>query len=79
MLPSGMSDGDSCWSSSLSLSLSQMLQLLRRNVSSSRSKNVDILNLASQIAREMNGIKFTACKNGRDNSAMAVTLQQVSD
>ena len=61
----------------MSLSLSQMLQLLRRNVSSGRSKNVDILNVASQIAREMNAVKFTACKNGRDNTAMAVTLQQV--
>ena len=77
LFASGLSEGDPCWSSSLSLSLSQMLQLLRRNVSSSRSKNVDILNVASQIAREMNGIKFTACKNGRDNTAMAVKLQQV--
>ena len=73
-----MVEGDPCWSSSLSLSLSQMLQLLRRNVSSSRSKNVDILNVASQIGREMNALKFTACKNGKDNSAMAITLQQVS-
>jgi len=72
----GLAEGHPCWSSSLSLSLSQMLQLLRRNVSSGRSKNVDILNVASQIAREMNAIKFTACKNGRDNTAMAVTLQQ---
>lgn len=53
------------------------LTALKAELYSSRAKNVRILQLTEQIAYDLNGIRFTNCKSGKDRTSMSCTLEQV--
>lgn len=53
------------------------LTALRSELYASRAKNVRILQLIEEIAYDLNALRFTNCKSGKDRTAMAVTLEQV--
>lgn len=53
------------------------LTALRNELYSSRAKNVRIFQLTEQIAYDLEAIRFTNCKSGKDRTAMACTLEQI--
>merc|ERR1719186_1301215 len=55
-----------------------LLSILKNEVSRKVNKNVSILSLSQQICQQLEGIKFTSCKSGKDRTGMSVTLQQVN-
>jgi len=55
-----------------------LLSILKNEVSRKINKNVSILGLSQQICHQLEGIKFTSCKSGKDRTGMSVTLQQVN-
>ncbi|XP_025832000.1 type I inositol 3,4-bisphosphate 4-phosphatase isoform X2 [Agrilus planipennis] len=57
-------------------SLGDLVDELRSEVYGNKNKNVAILHLASQISRQMKGLRFTSCKSAKDRTGMAVTLEQ---
>jgi len=69
-------DADVCSGPNSGLTLGELMRHLHHNVLANKSKNVDVLHLAGQACREMNGLKFTSCKSAKDRTSMAVTLQQ---
>jgi hypothetical protein len=56
--------------------LDTMLSSLQAAVRSDKAKNVHILTMSEDIAREMNGGRLTCCKSGKDRTGMSVTLEQ---
>ncbi|XP_066586693.1 inositol polyphosphate-4-phosphatase type I A isoform X2 [Prorops nasuta] len=64
--------------SALSQTLADMISNLKICVQSETKKNVEILQLSSQICRRMRGLRFTSCKSAKDRTSMSITLEQVS-
>ncbi len=52
------------------------MNALKSEIWSNRAKNVRILDLAEQIVQNINGIRFSSCKSGKDRTSMAVTLEE---
>ena len=50
---------------------------LKSELYSNRAKNVRILQLTEKIAYDLNAIRFTNCKSGKDRTSMSCTLEQV--
>ncbi|PVD35201.1 hypothetical protein C0Q70_06482 [Pomacea canaliculata] len=55
--------------------LNHLMKLLHANVSTKKSKNVEILHLTEEICRSLRGVRITTCKSGKDRTSMAVTLE----
>ncbi|CAG5134315.1 unnamed protein product [Candidula unifasciata] len=58
-------------------SLHHMVKMLQNNVMTKKSKNVEVLHVASAVTRALRGLRATFCKSGKDRTAMAVTLEMV--
>lgn len=58
--------------------LVDLIDKLGLAVHSQRSKNPEVLALASQCCRAMAGLRFTSCKSGKDRTGMSCTLEQSS-
>ncbi|XP_014473964.1 PREDICTED: type I inositol 3,4-bisphosphate 4-phosphatase isoform X1 [Dinoponera quadriceps] len=58
--------------------LSDMMSNLKMCVQEKVNKNVEILQLSSQICRRMRGLRFTSCKSAKDRTGMSITLEQVN-
>ncbi|XP_020297067.1 type II inositol 3,4-bisphosphate 4-phosphatase isoform X5 [Pseudomyrmex gracilis] len=58
--------------------LSDMMANLKTCVQEKVNKNVEILQLSSQICRRMRGLRFTSCKSAKDRTGMSITLEQVN-
>ncbi|XP_059146391.1 inositol polyphosphate-4-phosphatase type I A-like isoform X2 [Physella acuta] len=58
-------------------SLYHMIKMLQNSVMTKKGKNVDVLHMAAEVTRAMNGLRITYCKSGKDRTSMAVTLEMV--
>ncbi|XP_014221741.1 type I inositol 3,4-bisphosphate 4-phosphatase isoform X1 [Trichogramma pretiosum] len=59
-------------------SLAEMMANLKTAVQARVNKNVEVLQLTSQICRRMRGLRFTSCKSAKDRTGMSITLEQVN-
>lgn len=53
-----------------------ILDSLKNELDSGKNKNIKILELACQLARRLNAIKFTCCKSAKDRTGMSITLEE---
>ena len=51
--------------------LDEMMQLLREAIGSTKDKNVQILTLAADISRKMNGGRLMCCKSGKVSTTLS--------
>ncbi|RUS89174.1 hypothetical protein EGW08_003053 [Elysia chlorotica] len=58
-------------------SLAHRMKILQNNVMTRKSKNVEVLHVASEVTRAMRGLRAIMCKSGKDRTSMAVTLEMV--
>lgn len=65
-------------SSSRNKPLEDIMENLRIIVHKKLFKNIEILHLASQATRLMNGVRLTSCKSAKDRTGMSATLEQCS-
>ncbi|XP_033210596.1 inositol polyphosphate-4-phosphatase type I A isoform X2 [Belonocnema kinseyi] len=64
--------------SPLNQTLADMMANLKTCVQTKVNKNVNVLQLSSQICRRMRGLRFTSCKSAKDRTGMSITLEQVN-
>ncbi|XP_058799632.1 inositol polyphosphate-4-phosphatase type I A isoform X2 [Phymastichus coffea] len=64
--------------SALNQTLSDVMTNLKSSVQTKVNKNVEVLQLSSQICRRMRGLRFTSCKSAKDRTGMSITLEQVN-
>ncbi|KAJ8668424.1 hypothetical protein QAD02_010087 [Eretmocerus hayati] len=64
--------------SALNQNLTDMMANLKASVQAKVNKNVEVLQLSSQICRRMRGLRFTSCKSAKDRTGMSITLEQVN-
>jgi len=58
--------------------IDDLMLILKNVVTNKRRKNVEILNLSSQICLKLSGLRFTSCRSGKDLSGMSATLENVN-
>ncbi|XP_043471404.1 inositol polyphosphate-4-phosphatase type I A isoform X2 [Leptopilina heterotoma] len=64
--------------SPLNQTLADMMANLKTCIQAKVNKNVNVLQLSSQICRRMRGLRFTSCKSAKDRTGMSITLEQVN-
>ncbi len=53
-----------------------LLDLLKQQYTSHKSKNIEFLLTVEQLCRRMRGGRLTSCKSGKDRTSMSVTLEE---
>ena len=56
--------------------IDDLMDILKREVTSRRRKNTDILTISSLICQKLSGLRFTSCRDGLARSTLAVSLEQ---